>query len=180
MNYLNYLASYTYKTYDYVLNTLYKKNNDVDDLVLDKDIQNAIHEYKIVKTRYAVNKKIIQSDQKYLEELTINIGVLKDLNNETNDRYIDDWISNLEHRKYILSSDLDILIKSQKVFKEVSIKDKSEDTETITICEICMEKKKDRSLDCGHIFCNSCVQKCDSCPSCRVEIDKNKIRHVFL
>jgi hypothetical protein len=180
LNSISFLNSIASKSYNIIWNTLYNKK-DADDLTIDDSgIKNVIHDYKRIKTRYVVNKQIIRSDQKYTQELTNNIDFLKELNKDLDDDYINEWISNLEHRKTVMSTDLDVLIKSQKVFKEVSIKDNTQDIEIVTVCNVCMENKKDRSLDCGHIFCNICINKLNNCPTCRTDIDRNKIRNVFL
>ena len=174
-------ASIGSKSYNVICNTLYKKDQ-LEPLTMDTNgIKNVIHDYKRIRTRYAANKRIIEVDQKYKQDTIANIDYLKDINKDLNDEYIDEWINMLEHRKLVIASDLDVLINSQKVFKEFSIKDETHhDVDTITICGVCMENKKDRSLDCGHIFCNLCLNKITICPACRIEIDRNKIRPVFL
>ena len=187
MDYLYYIMSSTAsigsKSYSVLWNTFYKNNSNeqLEPLSMDSNgIKNVIHDYKRIKTRYAANKKIIDIDKKYGKDLESNIEYLKEINKELNDEYIDEWIVMLEHRKTVILSDLNVLIRSQKVFKEFSIKDETHDIDTITVCNVCMENKKDRSLDCGHIFCHVCIKEIDKCPTCRVNIDKNKIRPVFL
>ncbi|GAM23126.1 hypothetical protein SAMD00019534_063010 [Acytostelium subglobosum LB1] len=41
-----------------------------------------------------------------------------------------------------------------------------------TLCSICMDRKKDTCLDCGHIFCHECISWLGGrhlCPICRKE-----------
>lgn len=186
MDYVYYVMSSTAsigsKSYHAIWNTFYKNNKEqLEPLAMDTNgIKNVIHDYKRIRTRYTANKQIIEIDEKYKQDIEHNIDFLKEINKDLNDEYIEEWISTLEHRKSIISSDLDVLVKSQKVFKEFSIKDDSHDIDTITVCNVCMESKKDRSLDCGHIFCDLCLNKLNNCPTCRIEIDRNKIRPVFL
>lgn len=33
-------------------------------------------------------------------------------------------------------------------------------------CSICMERDRDTSLNCGHIFCSECIQAPNFCPVC--------------
>jgi len=146
----------------------------------DKDIQMVIHDYKRVQTRYQANKQIIHIDEKYIENIDDNIKHLSDINKDLDDEYINGWVEILTQRKKVLCSDLEILLNSQKAFKEFSVKEETHNMETLTLCNICMENKKDRSLDCGHVFCDLCLNKLSNCPTCRMHIDRNKIRPVFI
>ena len=145
-----------------------------------KDIQSVIHDYKRIRTRYQANKRIIAIDKKYQDELQDNIAYLQKLNADLNDDYITGWTKALEHRKTIIAGDLSVLCQSQKAFKEFSMKEETHDVDTLTLCNICMENKKDRSLNCGHIFCNACLEKMNSCPTCRMEFEQGQVRHVFI
>ncbi|GAM24608.1 hypothetical protein SAMD00019534_077830, partial [Acytostelium subglobosum LB1] len=56
-----------------------------------------------------------------------------------------------------------------------------EDERESAICSICVDRKKNTGLDCGHIFCNECVSWLGGrhlCPICRQEY-KNPIRLHF-
>ncbi|EFA86197.1 hypothetical protein PPL_00759 [Heterostelium album PN500] len=47
-----------------------------------------------------------------------------------------------------------------------------------TLCPICMDRRKDMAIDCGHLFCGECLSWVGGrhlCPICRQEF-KNKIR----
>ena len=160
----------------------YKNDRAIENVetVDTKDIQTVIHDYKKIRTRYQVNKRIIETDKKYQENIQDTIDNLQDLNKNLNDEYINEWIETLNHRKTIINNDVDILIQSQKAFKQFSLKEETQDIDTLTICNVCMENKKDKSLDCGHIFCNACLYKMNSCPTCRIDIEKTKIRNVFI
>ena len=144
------------------------------------DIQSVIHDYKRLNTTYQANKKIIHSDNKYIEELTENITYLVDLNKELNDEYIERWAYVLEQRKRVLCDDLNVLNNSKKTFNKFSVTEDTHNLDTLTICSVCMENKKDRSIDCGHIFCSTCLKKLTNCPTCRIDIDIDKIRHIFI
>lgn len=156
-----------------------KSNNEQNDM--DTNIQNVIHDYKKIRTRYNVNKQIIEIDDKYVKQIETITGELEKLNEELDDPYIDRWISVLNNRKTVVCNDLEILKDSQQTYKEFSVKeDIVNDVETLTVCSVCMDKKKDKALDCGHLYCSDCVNKLSNCPTCRTGIDKDKIRTVFI
>jgi hypothetical protein len=141
-------------------------------------IQTVIQDYKKIRTRYLVNKQIIELDEKYTNEIE---KITNELQNLNEDMYVDRWINVLNNRKTVICGDLDVLKENQQTYKEFSVKeDVVNDVETLTVCSVCMDKKKDQSLDCGHLYCSDCVTKLENCPTCRAEIDKNKIRTVFI
>ena len=148
----------------------------------DQDnIQTVIHDYKKIRTRYYVNKQIIGIDEKYTKEIESITNELEKLNEDLDDPYIDRWIEVLNNRNRVVNSDLEILKESQQTYKEFSVKeDVVNDIETLTVCSVCMDKKKDKVLDCGHLYCSECVNRLESCPTCRADIDKDKIRTVFI
>lgn len=49
-------------------------------------------------------------------------------------------------------------------------------------CTICIERKLDVRLKCGHLFCLACVSQLldPSCPRCRLPIDERDIKPVFI
>ena len=145
-----------------------------------ENIESVIHDYKRINTTYQANKKIIHSDNKYLEELSENITYLSELNKDLKDEYIERWVEILKQRKKVLNDDLNVLNNSQKMFNKFSVKEETHNLDTLTICSVCMENKKDRSIDCGHIFCNECIKKLTNCPTCRTVIEVDKIRQVFI
>lgn len=38
-------------------------------------------------------------------------------------------------------------------------------------CAVCREQPRDTFLNCGHIICNVCAARVESCPICRARID---------
>lgn len=176
----NYLPSWTATSSD---NTYKRRTEQEHDEDLDSgDIENVILNYKRVKTRYLANKHIIAKDDQYRKDLEQTINYLTELNKDIRDSYIENWINALDHRKMIISKDLNVLIQSQRQFKQFAMNGESEN-ETLdinTVCSICEENKKDRVLDCGHVFCDICLNKMEKCPICRIEIDRGKIRPVYI
>ncbi|CAK92316.1 unnamed protein product (macronuclear) [Paramecium tetraurelia] len=49
-------------------------------------------------------------------------------------------------------------------------------------CQICFEKKIDKLLPCGHSYCQDCIEgwftvkEQDSCPMCRAQLTKQKMK----
>ena len=41
-------------------------------------------------------------------------------------------------------------------------------------CSICFDKKVNRALNCGHLFCFDCARHLKHCPTCRVRIKFRK------
>lgn len=169
-------------TYTATMNDNQKRRiKNTDNADIDTNIQNVIHDYRKIRTRYNVNKQIIEMDDKYVKQIETITSELEKLNEELSDPYIDRWISVLNNRKSVVCSDLEILKDSQHTYKEFSVKeDVVNDVETLTVCSVCMDKKKDKALDCGHLYCSDCVNKLNNCPTCRTGIDKDKIRTVFI
>lgn len=172
--------AWTYTT-EYSRTKKIKKALPVSAEVSEDNIQSVIHDYKKIKTRFYVNKQIIELDDKYTKEIESITNELEKISEELNDPYIDRWIDVLNNRKTVVNSDLEVLKESQQTYKEFSVKeDVVNDVETLTICSVCMYKKKDKALDCGHLYCSECVNKLENCPTCRAEIDKDKIRTIFI
>ena len=154
----------------------------VNEQLDSKDIESVIMNYKRVKTRYMANKHIIAKDDQYRKDLEQTIGYLKDLNQDISDSYIENWINSLQHRKTVISKDLNVLVQSQRQFKQFAMngENSQETLDMNTVCSICEENKKDRVLDCGHVFCDMCLNKMEKCPICRIEIDRERIRQVYI
>ena len=47
-----------------------------------------------------------------------------------------------------------------------------EEVEAENNCSICLERRKDCSLNCGHTFCMECARKVKTCQTCRKKITK--------
>jgi hypothetical protein len=148
-----------------------------------ESIQTVILNYKKVKKRYQANKHIIAKDDQYRNDLDETINYLSNLNKDWNDPYIVNWIKNLEQRKAVITQDLNVLMSSQRSFKEFALNSEEPEKNDVDVsvsCEICEDNKKDRALDCGHIFCEKCINKMKKCPICRIKIERSKIRPVYI
>lgn len=75
----------------------------------------------------------------------------------------------------VLALDLETYIGTSRQGSPASVNVGSEKTndETVT-CNICQERKKNRALNCGHVFCSDCVRHCqegnNACFVCRKAI----------
>jgi len=48
-------------------------------------------------------------------------------------------------------------------------------------CGVCLINKKSVTITkCGHVFCKSCVIKCNQCPICRISYNKSHLLKIFL
>ena len=45
-------------------------------------------------------------------------------------------------------------------------------------CTICCKSEIDSVLECGHVFCNSCIRRMEKCPRCNS--DKIEFKKIFL
>lgn len=174
--------SYVYKT---ILDFIYslKGKNYVIQNFDSKNIKEVIENYKRIQNRYQMNQQIIGFNEQHRLNLVLLINRLKNQNKDLNDDYIEKWIAQLEAEHFQLLRQIEELEEHQKIFSNFTEnvqfgKVKKEDDENL--CEICEENKKDRSLDCGHVFCDLCINQMDNCPKCRVAIVRNNIRPVFL
>jgi len=62
------------------------------------------------------------------------------------------------------------LIKKPKINVTDILKDRECTNEDTVECKICLKNVKWILLECGHMFCASCVDKMETCPLCRKEI----------
>lgn len=46
-------------------------------------------------------------------------------------------------------------------------------------CPVCFNHRKDTRLQCGHLFCRTCVEQVTSCPICRQPVGASPPRRVF-
>lgn len=72
------------------------------------------------------------------------------------------------------------MLSNEKSNYAKAIKEKDEMIESLSICEVCLDRKRDCVLSCGHLFCSSCISGLleKVCPTCRVEI--KSVHKVFL
>lgn len=150
-----------------------------------KNIKEVIENYQQIQSRFKTNQIIFEfyEDKKINTALLIN--KLKRENIKTNDPYITVWVKDLEelHAKYL--EKIEELKEHQNVFKNFTdqfsfVSNSISEDEERDLCNICEDRKRDRSLDCGHIYCETCINMLDNCPICRLSIDRTKIRPVYL
>ena len=162
------------------------KNNAIKE-INSKNIQEVIENYHQIQSHYQTNEIILDFYESKQVELVQLINTLR--NKKIKDQYVNKWIIELKKTHGDWSLKIEELKNHQNVFKnftdqfnKLSVGGRLQitDDEERELCNICEEKKRDRSLDCGHIYCEDCLNNVDNCPSCRLSIDRTKIRPVYL
>jgi hypothetical protein len=72
--------------------------------------------------------------------------------------------------------------QDESLLKELAIAEKFKvipTDDTTKVCNICETNTKNISIDCGHLYCYTCINKMDKCPTCRLTIDKDKLRVIY-
>lgn len=129
----------------------------------NSDIAEELNQFKL--ERETLKKNLIRENFKLEEEakenlskITIQVSQQTKLLFELNDKkntLIQDLQSSLVGMRGI--------IEEQNEIKNI-------------ICTICMENTSNHSSkNCGHIFCEQCINQLETCPTCDVGIDKMKL-----
>lgn len=159
----------------------------------EKDISKVIEQYQMVQTRFKANDILLSLESEYREQLKDTLTKMGALN--SNDSYVKDWIDYLTHRQLEIQDKISMLQQNQELYTHykndatiASLKAKVNssaqsaqcDDDEFWLCKICEENRKNRALDCGHVFCGICIEKLRKCPLCKIEIDRTKVRSVYL
>jgi hypothetical protein len=153
-----------------------------------KDIDLIIKNYKQMQSRYKSNTIILKLEEQHLGELESILEDLQTINGD-HDKYIIDWVELLKKRKKELINNISILKQNQELYDycksdipEHVLKTKQiiSDDDEFWLCRICEENRKNRSLECGHVFCEYCIGKFNRCPNCKRNIHPDYIRPLFL
>lgn len=155
------------------------------------DITQIMQSYKKMQTRYKSNEILLKLEKCHLEEVEDAIEQINDVNHGLNDDYVNDWLAMLIARKNTTEKNIAILEDNQELYNNYkddlpnNIKSKGSekvscDDDEFWLCKICMDNRKNKALDCGHVFCENCVTQFRKCPNCKANVDTTKIRSVFL
>ena len=152
-----------------------------------KDISKVIENYQMIQTRFKANDLLLKLESDYHEQLKDTISQIGEMN--SSDVYIKDWVDYLTARQLDVQDKISLLQQNQELYEHykndvptdmLKLKGIVSDDDQHWLCSICEENRKDRVLDCGHVFCDLCLNRMRRCPLCKIEIDRNKIRPVFL
>lgn len=58
--------------------------------------------------------------------------------------------------------------------------DHDADTKDDITCQICIGRRKDTVLPCGHAFCATCILTQQACPMCRVPFSRDQIKRLYI
>lgn len=152
-----------------------------------KDISKVIENYQMIQARFKANDLLLKLETEYYEQLKNTISGIGEMN--SSDTYIKEWIDYLTKRQLEVQDKISLLEQNQELYQHykndvpsdmLKLKGIVSDDDEFWLCSICEENRKDRALDCGHVYCDLCLNRMRRCPLCKMEIDRNKIRPVFL
>lgn len=151
-----------------------------DSYTSDK-IVDIVQNYAKMQSRIKSNGVILASETSYQEELGVLIEQLRALND--ND-YTSDWLDMLEHRLQQVNTNITVLKENAELYSSIPLQLPLLSKRTTAVaddddfwqCTICLDKRKDTALGCGHVFCEDCAKRMNKCPNCKVvSKQRNKI-----
>jgi hypothetical protein len=147
------------------------------------EISSILENYLKMQARRKSTDLILTLESEYYDELTSKIDQLKMMEG---DDYLSDWIILLEKRQLDIKSNISILENNKMLYSNIpSITGRTpkaivSDDDEFWLCTICEDNRKNTALNCGHVFCNVCVERLNKCPNCKVIIQKDVIKQLYL
>jgi hypothetical protein len=150
--------------------------------ITSNEISSIVENYTKLQSRQKSTELILKLESTYYDELSDKIDQLKILDG---DNYLFDWIKLLEQRKLEIKKNITILEHNKVLYENIpsikkNIKTVVSDDDEFWLCTICEENRKNTALNCGHVFCSVCVDRFNKCPNCKVNIQKDAIKSIYL
>jgi uncharacterized protein YjbI with pentapeptide repeats len=148
-------------------------NTCIHGIFTDADCQNMIFGRHCIKTSLFKNTNLRNVDFSAI----INWGLVKMVDSDLTGAFIK-TVHNKVYKGFELKQYLEdehgVEIKNCIFGEEISIKKLQNKIKDITLCQICMENKKNRVIvPCGHTLCAQCEKSIkNKCPFCRTIVDK--------
>jgi hypothetical protein len=168
----------TKKYQKYNINVLNGLNGITSD-----EISSIVENYAKIQSRRKSTDLILTLESEYYDEIIREIEQLKTMEK---DDYLENWIALLEKRSLQVKQNISILENNKLLYVNVPLitgkttKTIVSDDDEFWACTICQDNRKDTFLNCGHVFCKLCVNKLNKCPNCKVVIQKDVIKPIYL